>query len=107
MATMKKQRQRLTMKIKRILGLDIASARQVARGVLDNTKWVRVGGELVRIDTILTPLLGQPEFRPGCECCGNASDTWKGKRGFITIPVSGQIIVDEFTGFQAALKKIG
>jgi len=99
MATLKKQRQRKTMEIKRKLGIDIALARRVARCVLDYTKWVRVGGfdgKLTNIEDLLTAALGQSEYRPGCECCGNSSHTWRTKRGFITIPVSGAFEIESF-----------
>ena len=94
MATMKKQRQRKTMEIKRKLGIDIALARQVARCVLHFDHWLNVGGKPVHIRDLLTAALGEPEFKPGCECCGNSSNTWRTKRGFIQIPISGPFQIE-------------
>lgn len=94
MATMKKQRQRKTMEIKRKLGIDIALARLVARCVLDYNNYVNVGGKQTKIHDLLTASIGEPIYNPGCECCGNASHTWKTKRGFIQIPISGPFEIE-------------
>lgn len=75
MATMKKERQRLTMKIKKILGIDIALARRVARHSLD------LKGDFEDIKGELTQAIGDMRFTTGCECCGDSSYTWTGKNG--------------------------
>lgn len=78
MATMKKQRQRLTMKMKRVLGLDIALARKVARHVLDSKGYSEdIKGEL-------DAALGKGTYWPGCKCCGDSSTIWNGKHGWLT-----------------------
>lgn len=95
MATLKKQRQRKTMEVKRKLGIDIALARKVARCVLEYTTWVRnLQGKFINIKDLLTEAIGVPVYNPGCECCGNSSHTWRTKRGFITIPISGPFEIE-------------
>ena len=76
MATLKKQRQRKTMEIKRILGLkDIALARKLAK----QPYFTEIQMEL---DT--HPELGQSTYQPGCKCCGTYYYTWPTKKGFIS-----------------------
>ncbi|MFM1755439.1 MAG: hypothetical protein RL621_343 [Bacteroidota bacterium] len=78
MATFKKQRQRMTMKIKRMFKCDIASARKVARIVVDQHLVTNVTSDSV------SELLGvTPDFNPGCKCCGNSTISWIGKNGSI------------------------
>jgi hypothetical protein len=78
MALLKRKRQRLTIKITRILGIEIAAARRVARHIIDYK------GGRDEIFAELDRALGPSEFHKGCECCGDSTHTWKGKRGSLT-----------------------
>lgn len=75
---LKRKRQRETMKIKRVLGIDIALARKVARHKIDYK------GSRDEIFAELDKALGQNEFLKGCDCCGDSTYIWKGKKGSLT-----------------------
>lgn len=78
MATLKKLRQRETMKIKKTLGIkNIGLARKIALINLGHT-WPS--------DNLIAELdkeLGEHKYNPGCKCCGDFSYTWETKKGYL------------------------
>jgi hypothetical protein len=77
MATLKKQRQQKTMLFRRVLGIDIASARKLARHAL------RDHNHYLTVDDI-SQLLGSQPYVRSCECCGPTAHIWTTDKGILT-----------------------
>lgn len=68
--TLKKQRQRMACKFKKALKIDFSLAKKLARFNIDSKD------TFDNIKDLLRPVLGEPTFFKGCECCGDSRYVW-------------------------------
>lgn len=72
--TLKKQRQRMACKFKKALGIDFSLAKKLARFNMDRKD------TFDNIKDLLRPILGEPTFFKGCDCCGDSRFIWTSKK---------------------------